>query len=49
MALAAEDLDHHPDIDIRWTSITFSLSTHAAGGVTERDFKLAERIDALAG
>jgi 4a-hydroxytetrahydrobiopterin dehydratase len=49
VALAAEDLDHHPDVDIRWTSITFSLSTHAAGGVTERDFKLAERIDALAG
>jgi 4a-hydroxytetrahydrobiopterin dehydratase len=47
VALAAEELDHHPDIDIRWTSITFALSTHSAGGVTTRDFALAQRIDAL--
>jgi len=48
VAEAAEELNHHPDIDIRWTSITFTISTHSAGGVTERDFALARRIDALA-
>jgi 4a-hydroxytetrahydrobiopterin dehydratase len=49
VAEAAEELDHHPDIDIRWTSITFILSTHVAGGVTDRDFALADRINTLAG
>jgi len=47
VAEVAEELDHHPDIDIRWTSITFTLSTHSAGGVTDKDFALAARINAL--
>lgn len=41
----AEQLDHHPDIDMRWNKVTLTLSTHSAGGLTERDFTLAHRID----
>jgi 4a-hydroxytetrahydrobiopterin dehydratase len=48
VAVVADELDHHPDIDIRWTTTTFRLSTHSAGGITERDVALAKRIDALA-
>jgi 4a-hydroxytetrahydrobiopterin dehydratase len=47
VAEAAEEADHHPDIDIRYRTVTFALSTHSAGGVTERDVQLARRIDAL--
>jgi 4a-hydroxytetrahydrobiopterin dehydratase len=46
VARIADEMDHHPDIDIRYTKVTMSLSTHDAGGVTNTDFKLAERIDA---
>jgi 4a-hydroxytetrahydrobiopterin dehydratase len=45
VAVIAEELDHHPDIDIRWTTLTFALTTHFKGGVTERDVALAHRID----
>ncbi len=45
VAEAAERVDHHPDVDIRYTKVTCSLSTHSAGGITQRDFKLAETID----
>ena len=48
VAQAAEDADHHPDIDIRWRKVTFALSTHSAGGVTGKDIALALRIDELA-
>lgn len=48
VAEVAEDLDHHPDIDIRWTTVTFRLSTHSAGGLTARDLRLATDIDKLA-
>ena len=48
VAKAAEDHNHHPDIDIRWTMITFALSTHSEGGLTAKDFALATEIDALA-
>jgi 4a-hydroxytetrahydrobiopterin dehydratase len=48
VAEAAEDADHHPDIDIRWRTVTFTLSTHSAGGVTSKDTALARRIDELA-
>lgn len=45
---AAESLDHHPDIDIRWRRVTFACSTHSAGGrITELDVALAQRIDAV--
>jgi 4a-hydroxytetrahydrobiopterin dehydratase len=43
----AEDMDHHPDIDIRWNRVTLRLSTHVAGGITGLDLELAGRIDAL--
>jgi 4a-hydroxytetrahydrobiopterin dehydratase len=42
----AEAADHHPDIDIRWNTVTLRLSTHSAGGITEKDLALAAQIDA---
>lgn len=48
VARAAEDADHHPDIDIRWRTLTFALSTHSAGGLTGKDFDLAATIDRIA-
>lgn len=47
IALIAEQADHHPDIDIRWNKVTLTLCTHSAGGLTEKDFALAEAIDNL--
>ena len=43
----AEQADHHPDILIRYKKVTLTLSTHSAGGLTEKDFALARQIDAL--
>jgi 4a-hydroxytetrahydrobiopterin dehydratase len=43
----AETADHHPDIDIRWDTVTLRLSTHSAGGLTEKDLSLAAEIDEL--
>lgn len=48
VAEMAEELEHHPDIDIRWTTITFTLATHSEGGLTQNDFRLAGKIDRLA-
>lgn len=48
VAAAADALDHHPDIDIRYTTVAMELSTHSAGGLTARDFALAERIEQAA-
>ena len=45
----AEDSGHHPDIDIRYSTIIVSLSTHDQGGITEKDTALAQRIDGLLG
>jgi 4a-hydroxytetrahydrobiopterin dehydratase len=45
IAEIAEAADHHPDILISYTRITFSCSTHSDGGVTDKDFKLAESIE----
>jgi len=42
-----ETMDHHPDIDIRYNKVSLSLMTHSAGGLTEKDFKLAAALDAL--
>ena len=47
VALLAEKMDHHPDIDIRWSKVMLTLSTHSAGGLTDNDFKLAKMIDEL--
>jgi 4a-hydroxytetrahydrobiopterin dehydratase len=49
VAQLAESMNHHPDIDIRWTTVTFRLSTHSAGGLTAYDLELARAIDAAAG
>jgi 4a-hydroxytetrahydrobiopterin dehydratase len=44
----AEALDHHPDILIHgWNKVRLSVMTHSVGGLTEKDFKLAERINGL--
>jgi 4a-hydroxytetrahydrobiopterin dehydratase len=48
VAEAAEELDHHPDIDIRWRTLHFTLSTHSSGGITALDLTLAAHIDAAA-
>ena len=45
VASLADDFDHHPDIDIRYTTVTLLLTTHSAGGLTEMDLKLAEGVD----
>ena len=45
IATLADDADHHPDIDIRFSKVHIMLSTHSAGGITEKDLKLAEQID----
>lgn len=47
MAEVAEEANHHPDIDIRYTRVAIALTTHEAGGVTEADIELAQRIDNL--
>jgi 4a-hydroxytetrahydrobiopterin dehydratase len=49
VAEVAESRDHHPDIDIRWTTVTFRLSSHSDGGLTLKDVDLAAEIDRLAG
>ncbi|MGA0067871.1 MAG: 4a-hydroxytetrahydrobiopterin dehydratase [Miltoncostaeaceae bacterium] len=48
VALAAEAADHHPDIDIRWNTVTLRLVTHDQGGITEKDTQLAAECDRLA-
>jgi 4a-hydroxytetrahydrobiopterin dehydratase len=45
----ADRMNHHPDIDIRYTKVAFSLSTHDAGGITQRDLDLAQAIEVAAG
>ena len=49
IAEAAEAADHHPDIDIRWRTVTFTLSTHSEGGITRKDVDLAKEIDEIVG
>ncbi|PYQ08306.1 MAG: 4a-hydroxytetrahydrobiopterin dehydratase [Acidobacteria bacterium] len=45
VAALADLLDHHPDMLIQYRQVTLTLTSHDAGGLTERDFKLARRID----
>ena len=44
VAELAEEMEHHPDMDIRYSKVRVILSTHSKGGLTEMDFELAERI-----
>lgn len=48
IGVLAESADHHPDIDIRYNRVNLVLSTHDAGGLTEKDFLLARKIDIAA-
>ena len=43
----AESADHHPDLLVKWGSVAVALSTHSAGGITDKDFALARRIEDL--
>ena len=49
VALHAETVDHHPEFTSIWNRVDFRLTTHDAGGITQRDRDLADAIDALAG
>ena len=49
VAAAAEKADHHPDWSNSWNRVEVALTTHSEGGVTEKDFALAQAIDALSG
>ena len=44
----AEEMNHHPDLEISWNRVTVSLTSHSEGGITPNDFELASRIDPLA-
>ena len=44
----AEEMSHHPDLEISWKTVTVSITNHSEGGLSEGDFVLAGRIDALA-
>jgi 4a-hydroxytetrahydrobiopterin dehydratase len=43
----AEEMNHHPDLEISWKTVTVTLTTHSEGGLTENDLELARRIEAL--
>ena len=45
VALVAEDMQHHPDWQNVWNRVTIDLTTHDAGGISEKDFALASKID----
>ena len=47
VAEKAEEKDHHPDVDIRWRTVTFVLVTHAASGITENDLAMAREINQI--
>jgi 4a-hydroxytetrahydrobiopterin dehydratase len=48
VAVEAESMDHHPDILIHgWNNVRLSITTHSKGGLTEKDFSLAVKIDVL--
>jgi 4a-hydroxytetrahydrobiopterin dehydratase len=44
----AEEMGHHPDLEISWNTVTVSITTHSEGGLTDNDFQLARRIEAVA-
>jgi len=49
VAFEAEGVDHHPDIDVRYNRVRIALSTHSAGGVTDKDLDLAAVIEGASG
>ena len=48
VARVADAANHHPDLDIRYTKVVCTLSTHDAGGITELDLRLADEIERVA-
>lgn len=48
IGFCAEGADHHPDLKVSWGRLVVTLSTHSAGGVTDKDFDLARRIEDIA-
>lgn len=48
LAIDCEEMNHHPDIDIRWRTVQLTLSTHSEGGITQFDIELAHKIEAHA-
>ena len=48
IAFVAEAANHHPDLEVHWGSVIVRLQTHSAGGVTDKDLQLAERIETTA-
>jgi len=49
LATLADQAEHHPDIDIRYDRVTVALTTHDAGGLTEKDTEMAEKVDHASG
>ena len=47
VAYLAEAANHHPDLTVQWNKVTLTLSTHSAGGLTDKDFALAGQISRL--
>jgi len=45
----AEEMGHHPDLEISWSTVRVEITTHSAGGLTANDFELAKRVDQLSG
>jgi 4a-hydroxytetrahydrobiopterin dehydratase len=43
----AEGMGHHPDVEISWDKVKVTITNHSEGGLTENDFELASKIDAL--
>jgi 4a-hydroxytetrahydrobiopterin dehydratase len=43
----AEEMNHHPDLEISWNKVAVTVTTHSEGGLTANDFELAGRIDRL--
>src|SRR5574341_42538 len=48
IGFVAEAADHHPDLKVSWGSVEVALSTHSAGGITEKDFELARLVEQTA-
>src|SRR5260221_5698842 len=48
IGFAAEAANHHPDLSVSWGKITVKLSTHSAGGITDKDFELARKVEQVA-
>ncbi len=47
VVLPAEEMGHHPDLEISWSEVTVKITSHSEGGLTANDFELAAKIDAL--